>query len=211
MFFFFCPVNIFFYTLKKTVVYITESTFLKLFTTKLRFNIRKTTYILSPALPPGLLWSSGGKLLLVVNGQYLLSNSEDNAVDNGTRHVKHSGDRSVWCTTGQTEEKHQGLDCGTSQKIQQHCQGRASLLSPKPLKACAPLTHSTQSSSAGVCSDLGKEGKEKLFRAQTFFKIGLLNYDKNHNHDYFGQYCNHDYLKLLLVGHMTKTLYESFI
>ncbi len=115
------------------------------------------------------------------------------------------------CTTGQTEEKHQGLDCGTSQKIQQHCQGRASLLSPKPLKACAPLTHSTQSSSAGVCSDLGKEGKEKLFIAQTFFKIGLLNYDKNHNHDYFGQYCNHDYLKLLLVGHMTKTLYESFI
>ncbi len=88
---------------------------------------------------------------------------------------------------------------------------RASLLSPKPLKACAPLTHSTQSSSAGVCSDLGKEGKEKLFRAQTFFKIGLLNYDKNPNHDYFGQYCNHDYLKLLLVGHMTKTLYESFI
>ncbi len=33
----------------------------------------------------------------------------------------------------------------------------------------------------------------------------LLNYDKHH--DYFGQYCNHDYLKLLLVGHMTKTLY----
>ncbi len=25
--------------------------------------------------------------------------------------------------------------------------------------------------------------------------LGLLDYDKNHNHDYFGQYCNHDYLK----------------
>ncbi len=24
--------------------------------------------------------------------------------------------------------------------------------------------------------------------------IGLLDYGKNHNHDYFGQYCNHDYL-----------------
>ncbi len=42
-------------------------------------------------------------------------------------------------------------------------------------------------------------------------KVGLLDYDKNHNHDYFGQYCNHDYLKWLLVGHMTKTLYERFI
>ncbi len=35
--------------------------------------------------------------------------------------------------------------------------------------------------------------------------IELLDYDKNHNHDYFGQYCNHDYLKRLLVGHITKT------
>ncbi len=25
--------------------------------------------------------------------------------------------------------------------------------------------------------------------------VGLLNSDKNHNHDYFGQYCNHGYLK----------------
>ncbi len=24
--------------------------------------------------------------------------------------------------------------------------------------------------------------------------LGLLDYDKNHIHDYFGQYCNHDYL-----------------
>ncbi len=40
--------------------------------------------------------------------------------------------------------------------------------------------------------------------------VGLLDYGKNHNHDYFGQYCNHDYLKRLLVGHMTKTLCERF-
>ncbi len=55
----------------------------------------------------------------------------------------------------------------------------------------------------------------KLFALQTSVFIiniiGLLDYDKNHNHDYFGQYCNHDYLKLILVGHMTKTLYERFI
>ncbi len=24
------------------------------------------------------------------------------------------------------------------------------------------------------------------------FSLGLLDYDKNHNHDYFGQYCNHN-------------------
>ncbi len=42
-------------------------------------------------------------------------------------------------------------------------------------------------------------------------QVGLLDYDKNHNHDYFGQYCYQDYLKRLLVGHMTKTLYERFI
>ncbi len=39
--------------------------------------------------------------------------------------------------------------------------------------------------------------------------VGLLEYDKNHNHGYFGQYCNHDYLKWLLVGHINKILYES--
>ncbi len=32
--------------------------------------------------------------------------------------------------------------------------------------------------------------------------VGLLDYDKN---------CNHDYFKRLLVGHMTKTFYERFI
>ncbi len=26
-------------------------------------------------------------------------------------------------------------------------------------------------------------------------KLGLLDYDKNQNHNYFGQYCNHGYLK----------------
>ncbi len=32
------------------------------------------------------------------------------------------------------------------------------------------------------------------------FVLGLLDYDKNHNHDYFGQYCNHDYLTRLFAG-----------
>ncbi len=36
------------------------------------------------------------------------------------------------------------------------------------------------------------------------FHLGLLDYDKNHNHDYFGQYCNHDYLTRLLAGRITK-------
>lgn len=31
------------------------------------------------------------------------------------------------------------------------------------------------------------------------FNIGLLNYGKNHNHDYFDQYCDHNYLKQLLI------------
>ncbi len=48
-------------------------------------------------------------------------------------------------------------------------------------------------------------------KAESDSSAGLLDYDKNHNHDYFGQYCNHDYLKQLFVGHMTKTLYERFI
>ncbi len=39
--------------------------------------------------------------------------------------------------------------------------------------------------------------------AFTPFLLGLLDYDKNHNHDYFGQYCNHDYLTRLLAGHIT--------
>ncbi len=34
--------------------------------------------------------------------------------------------------------------------------------------------------------------------------VGLLDYDKNHNHDYFGQYCNHDYLTRLLAGRITQ-------
>ncbi len=37
-----------------------------------------------------------------------------------------------------------------------------------------------------------------------YFTVGLLDYDKNHNQDYFGQYCNHDYLTRLLVGHITQ-------
>ncbi len=41
-------------------------------------------------------------------------------------------------------------------------------------------------------------------------KLGLLDYDKNHNHNYFGQYCNHDYLKQLLVGHMTNYMKDLF-
>ncbi len=28
-------------------------------------------------------------------------------------------------------------------------------------------------------------------------KLGLLDYDKNHNHEYFGQYCNQDYLTIM--------------
>ncbi len=35
-------------------------------------------------------------------------------------------------------------------------------------------------------------------------QLGLIDYDKNQNHDYFGNYYNHDYLKRLLVGHITK-------
>ncbi len=42
-------------------------------------------------------------------------------------------------------------------------------------------------------------------------KVGLLDYDKNHNHDYFGQYCNHDYLTRLLVGHITKKKKKHFM
>ncbi len=37
--------------------------------------------------------------------------------------------------------------------------------------------------------------------------VGLLDYDKNHNHDYFGQYCNHDYLTRLLAGRLTKNIF----
>ncbi len=37
--------------------------------------------------------------------------------------------------------------------------------------------------------------------------VGLLDYDKNHNHDYFGQYCNHDYLTRLLAGRITKKMF----
>ncbi len=50
------------------------------------------------------------------------------------------------------------------------------------------------------------------FKGKTSFHspLGLLNYDKNHNHVYFGQYCNHDYLTRLWVGHMNKTLNEWF-
>ncbi len=43
------------------------------------------------------------------------------------------------------------------------------------------------------------------------YTLGLLDYDKYHNHGYFGQYFNHGYLKWLLVGYMTNTLYERFI
>ncbi len=50
--FIFCPVNTYFYTVKQIVVYITESTFYNYLQDS--FNIRKTTSILSPALPPGL-------------------------------------------------------------------------------------------------------------------------------------------------------------
>ncbi len=32
---------------------------------------------------------------------------------------------------------------------------------------------------------------------KTMFKIGLLNYGKNHYHDYFGQYLNHVYLTII--------------
>jgi len=34
-----------------------------------------------------------------------------------------------------------------------------------------------------------------LFCRQGVIVLGLLDYGKNHNHIYFGQYCNHDYLK----------------
>ncbi len=44
-----------------------------------------------------------------------------------------------------------------------------------------------------------------------YFQLALINYGKNHNHNYIGQYCNHDYLTRLLVGHMTKSLYEWFV
>ncbi len=43
------------------------------------------------------------------------------------------------------------------------------------------------------------------------FKLGLLDYDKNHNRDYFGQYCNQGYLKRLLVGHITKTFFFKYL
>ncbi len=48
---------------------------------------------------------------------------------------------------------------------QQHCQGLPA--QPKPLKTCPALAHSALSCSTGVYSDLGKEGKDKLFRAMT--------------------------------------------
>ncbi len=44
--------------------------------------------------------------------------------------------------------------------------------------------------------------KEDLFNYMV--QLGLLDYDKNHNHDYFGQYCNHDYLTRLIAGCITK-------
>ncbi len=53
--------------------------------------------------------------------------------------------------------------------------------------------------------------KTKLNPAARDDTLGLLDYDKNRNHDYFGQYCNHGYFKRLLVGHMTRTLCERFI
>ncbi len=39
--------------------------------------------------------------------------------------------------------------------------------------------------------------------------VGLLDYDKNHNHDYFGQYCNHDYLTRLLAGRITHFFFNA--
>ncbi len=39
--------------------------------------------------------------------------------------------------------------------------------------------------------------------------VGLLDYDKNHNHDYFGQYCNHDYLTRLLAGRITNFFFYA--
>lgn len=32
------------------------------------------------------------------------------------------------------------------------------------------------------------------FEMTTHDFLGLLDHGTNHNHDYFGQYCNHDYL-----------------
>ncbi len=56
---------------------------------------------------------------------------------------------------------------------------RASLLSRKPLNTCPALAHSALSCSTGVWSDLGKEGKDKLFRAMTKYnpkseKVGTV-------------------------------------
>ncbi len=52
---------------------------------KIKFRMVSAQHFINEA--PGLLGCSGGEVLL--------SNSEGNAVDSGTRHVKHSGDHSV--------------------------------------------------------------------------------------------------------------------
>ncbi len=50
---------------------------------------------------------------------------------------------------------------------------------------------------------------QKFWTPMTFtvdeagWRLGLLDYVKNHNQDYFGQYSDHDYLTRLWVGQMT--------
>ncbi len=85
-------------------------------------------------------------------------------------------------------------------------------------------THPAELSSGGVCySPLKSRFSWKVCLHRPiyevcrhsaipiYFQLALIDYGKNHNHNYIGQYCNHDYLTRLLVGHMTKSLYEWFI
>ncbi len=55
-----------------------------------------------------------------------------------------------------------------------------------------------------LSSLLDKIGLTENHNKSHYFRLGLLDYDKNHNHDYFGQYCNHDYLTRLLAGRITQ-------
>ncbi len=59
-------------------------------------------------------------------------------------------------------------------------------------RALLKLEHVTCSLS---CSEAGLEPLISCMGGRRANQeVGLLDYDKNHNHEYFGQYCNHDYL-----------------
>ncbi len=87
-------------------------------------------------------------------------------------------------------------------------------LSSPVVKSCKPacMTRIISSTISDTFSSMFKEFSQSLVsfpsdQSSEELILGLLDYDKNHNHDYFGQYCNHNYLTRLLAGCITKTFF----